>query len=158
MRGGDRPSASLLLFSLGLVLLYFTSGELKSICPCQLVDTGCSSLGPSFINLLLLAFCCLSITMRLLRSTRNSVRLKWAWCFAGSTVGLVEGQVLEIFNTSLLLTLYAFEIFNSQMNNNLVVVGSAVCVATTCRKPGASPSRRRRTRSWRRTWTTRAPR
>ncbi|XP_066345787.1 glucan endo-1,3-beta-D-glucosidase-like [Miscanthus floridulus] len=27
MRGGDRPSASLLLFSLGLVLLYFTSGS-----------------------------------------------------------------------------------------------------------------------------------
>jgi len=26
-RGGDRPSASLLLFSLGLVLLYFTSGS-----------------------------------------------------------------------------------------------------------------------------------
>lgn len=65
MRGGDRPSASLLLFSLGLVLVYFTSG---------------------------------------------------------STVGLVEGQVLEISNTPLLLTLYASEIFNSQMNNNLVVV------------------------------------
>jgi hypothetical protein len=65
MRGGDRPSASLLLFSLGLVLVYFTSG---------------------------------------------------------STVGLVEGQVLEISNTPLLLTLYATEIFNSQMNNNLVVV------------------------------------
>jgi hypothetical protein len=38
MRGGDRPSASLLLFSLGLVLVYFTSGSTVGLVEGQVLE------------------------------------------------------------------------------------------------------------------------